>query len=445
MISLSLDARIRWKTLSGRLRWALLLVAFLLPLRNIVDKIQDLPLGNQFIDILIIGMLFGWFISSLILRTHAMSGSFVNVASALMIAYTFISLQVGNQYLHNFNLFDISDPRVQDWKNLCLLPVLYFLTLNEIKDKKWAWRMIAVMCASMALSGYYTSTQISWFSSLESRSKINGTFQFLGPNEVAAFFNQYTLLLMSVYFAMRRSQYKLLLAGLILLNLYCILFLYSRAAYIAMALGMVILFTFRNRKLLVPLIFAFILWQTVLPQKAIERIQGTKNVYGELDESSLRRLAVWQESVKIFQNNPVAGIGFGSFRYLGFDLHDTHNIYIKIMVEQGLIGLFIFLLVVLSFFFEGWKLYRQGDDELSRALGFGLVVCIPVLLVNNLFGDRWTYLELSAFLWIFAALVSRLNIISEPIYKEKLRAKYQQQPKQSLREQSSKINQGRLK
>ena len=247
---------------------------------------------------------------------------------------------------------------------------------------------------------------------------------------------------LSRYSKLPESRYKLFLLGLLLLNLYCVLFLYSRAAYIATAIGMLILFSFRNKKLLAPLIAAIILWQFVLPQKAIQRIQETTNIYGELDESSSRRLAVWRESVNIFQRSPITGVGFGVFRTLGFDLQDTHNIYIKMMVEQGIIGLFIFLLLVSTFFYEGWRLYHRGDDELSRALGFGLVVCIPVLLVNNLFGDRWTYLELSAYLWIFAGLVSRLNIISEPIYKEKLKELYQRQEKGPLRDQVSKTNSG---
>jgi len=424
--------------LSGRLRWALLLVTFLLPLRNVIDKLQNFPLGNQFIDILIAGMLLGWLLSRLALRTKLMERSPLNTAAVLLIVYTFVSLQIGNHYLHYGGILDVSDPRVQDWKNFCLLPILYFLTLNEIKDKEWAWKTVAVMCAAMLLSAYYTSTQVSWFSSLESRAKINGTFQFLGPNEVAAFFNTYTLILMSVYFSMRRSIYKILLAGLILFNLYCIVFLYSRGAYAATALGMFVLFAARNKKLLVPFVLALLLWQVLLPQKAIMRIQGTTNVYGELDESSMRRMEVWRASLVIFENNPVFGLGFGTFRHLGFDLSDTHNIYIKIMVEQGLIGMFAFLIVTCCFLYEGWRLFRWGDEELSKGLGFGLIVGILVLLVNNMFGDRWSYLELNGYLWIFAGLVTRLRVISTEAHAEKLAVRQKSEDKRPLRERLDK-------
>ena len=60
---------------------------------------------------------------------------------------------------------------------------------------------------------------------------------------------------------------------------------------------------------------------------------------------------------------------------------------------------------------EGYKLYQKGDDEESRGLGLGFFVAVFVVLINNTFGDRWTYLEIMAYLWVFAGMVARLNII----------------------------------
>ncbi len=406
--------------LIGKPRWAFLLVVLLLPLRNIVDRLQAFPLGNQYIDILIIGMLIGWPLSALTQRIKLMEKSPLSITSIFLVIYTFISLQLGNEYLRTFSHFDVSDPRVQDWKNFCLLPLLYFLTFNIILDKKWVWRTFTVMCFSMAIMAYYTFNQISWYSALVSRVKINGTFQFLGPNEVAAFLNECSIILLSVWFFMKKGLNKTLLILLILANLYCLLFIYSRGGYIAFAVGLFFLFAFKKRVLLVPLLLAAIFWQIVLPEKAIERIQGTTNVYGELDLSTERRLEMWTAGMQIFQENPIVGVGFGVFRNLGFSLKDTHNIYVKILVEQGIVGLVVFLLVVLCFIYEGSRLYRKGDDDLSRGLGLGLAISIIVLLVNNIFGDRWSYLELSAYLWIYAGLASRLRVLPSQAYQEKI-------------------------
>ncbi len=400
------------RAITGKVQWAFLCVVFLLPLRNVVEKLQDYPLGNQFLDILIFGILLGWAVSTLSQKTKFMEKTFINKAAVLLIIYTFFSLLKGSEYLGAYSFFDISDPRVQAWKNFCLLPILYFITVNNVRDKKGVWKVFTVMCLAMALMGYYTSSQVSWFSSLVSRAKLTGTFQFLGPNEVAAFYNQYTIILLGVYFFMKRGIKKTLLLLLIILNTYCMMFLYSRAAYLGAAAGLFLLFTFKKQWLLVPLLLVAVFWQVALPEKAIERFQTTTNEYGQLEDSAERRVQIWEKGMELFQENFLVGIGYGVFSQLGYNLGDTHNIYVKILVEQGAVGMLVFLILIFTFMAEGFRLYQKGNDDLSKGLGLGLVVCMFVLLVNNIFGDRWTYLELSAYLWIFAGLVARLNIIS---------------------------------
>ena len=377
-----------------------------------MDKLQAYPLGNQFLDLLIVSIIVGGFVSSLGQKKKILENTSINVITVFLILYSFISLIIGAQYLGLDSFFDISDPRVQSWKNFCLLPVLYFITVNNVRDKKEVWRVFTAMCCAMVLMGYYTSAQVSWFSSLVSRAKIAGTFQFLGPNEVAAFYNQYTVILLSVYFFMKKGVKKTLLLLLIILNTYCMMFMYSRAAYLGAAAGLFLLFTFKKQWLLVPLLLVALFWQVALPEKAIERFQTTTNEYGQLEASAERRLLIWEKGMELFRENSLVGIGYGSFSRLGYDLGDTHNIYVKIMVEQGIIGIIIFAILIFIFIKEGFRLYRNGDDDLGKGLGLGFAICIFVLLVNNIFVDRWTYLELSGYLWIFAGLVARMNIIS---------------------------------
>jgi O-antigen ligase len=192
---------------------------------------------------------------------------------------------------------------------------------------------------------------------------------------------------------------------LIFANLYCIMFTYSRGAYAGLLVGMFVLFLVKDRKMLIPLILILLFWQNILPEKVIARIKETKTESVQLDESSQRRIDIWQASMNIFKKDPIEGIGFLVFRCLGFDLGDTHNIYVKLLTEQGIIGFVIFFILVFSFIREGFSLYQKGEDELGQGMGLGLLAGVLVLLVNNLFGDRWTYLEPNAYLWVFVGLV----------------------------------------
>jgi len=399
--------------LGGNTRLALMMVAFLLPLRNVIERVQLFPGGNQFLDIMLIGVLIGGMFKARPPEDAAVKKSSINAIAIITVIYMLFSLFRGDYYLYNGLNFDIKDSRVQDWKNFALMPLLFFLNFKNNTTKKEVWTMFAVVCCGIFVSGYYTAHQIGWHSSLESRERIRGTFQFLGPNEVAAFFNGYTIILMSVLYGLKKGRNKTLLLILVLSNIYCITFLYSRGAYLGLMVGMFILFSLKDKKMLAPIFLVLLLWQTVLPQNVVDRIKETKTETGKLDESSQRRIDIWQQSMTYFKSSPITGIGFGSFRHLGLDLGDTHNIYIKILTEQGAIGIIILMITLFCFIKEGWQLYQKGDDELSKSMGLGFFCCIFVFMVNNLFGDRWSYLEPNAYLWVFAGLVARLNAIAQ--------------------------------
>jgi O-antigen ligase len=399
----------------GKGRWALVLLTLIIPLRNVIEKVQEYPGGNQVIDILVAGTLVSWFVScTMTERRPFFEKSSMNFIAAMLIIYTTFSMLLGNYNLNGTFAIHLSEERIKDWKNFCLMPVLFFVTLNNITDRKWIIRILLAMVLSIVLMEYYTVDQIRMFSSLMSREKISGTFQFLGPNEVAAFFNLYTTIMIGVFFCLKPSRLaKWLLLVMIFINTFCIAFLYSRGAYLGFVVGLTFVFLFKAKKLLLPLVLIAVLWQTVLPEKVIERIKGTTNAYGQLDESTLRRLYIWEKGIDLYRKSPLVGMGYGVFRTLGLDLGDTHNIYIKHLVEQGLVGTFIFLMIILCLMRMGYVLYKKGKDDLSKGMGLGLMACQMVLIVNNLFGDRWSYFELNAYLWIFAGLVGRFIVISE--------------------------------
>lgn len=408
--------------ITGRPRWALLFIIALFPLRNIVDKLQTMPLGQHWDKILFITILIGFLFEVSSKKVKISSPKFFNLSCLFLVFYTFFSLIKGSVYLGSLHLFDISDSRVQTWKNFCELPLLYFLSLNLFRDHKWIARVIVVTCLVMAYMTQYLFADISWYSDLASRDKIRGTFSYLGPNEVAAFFNQYAVLLIGLFLFIRKKWLKFLLLALIVGNIYVVLFLYSRGAYMGFLVGLLGIALLRKRSWIIPLVLILFFWQAILPQQVQERILMTTDEFGDLDPSALNRVTVWKKSMDVFGSNPIFGVGFGVFRELGFELGDTHNIYVKILVEQGVVGIFIFILLITALFVQGLRLYRDGDDW-AKGLGLGFVCCLLVMLVNNIFGDRWTYAEVSSNLWVFAALVTRLNLMKNecPVESENSR------------------------
>src|SRR3989338_9130028 len=97
-----------FRAITGKVQWALLCVVFLLPLRNVVEKLQDYPLGNQFLDILIFSIIVGWIVSSLGQKKKLLENTSINASAISLILYTFISLIFGAEYFVLYSFFYIS-------------------------------------------------------------------------------------------------------------------------------------------------------------------------------------------------------------------------------------------------------------------------------------------------------------------------------------------------
>lgn len=397
-------------SLTGKVKYGLLFLIPLLPLQNIFMKLQVFPLGKDFNDILLIGMLIGWFIYKSSQKQPVFDKSSYNKILFFYLIYTYITLWRGSSYLGFPAPLSASDPRVQNWKNYMILPLLFLLTFNNINDKRELRRLFIFMCLSMFLMDYYTVRQVRWITAWWNRTKLHGTFVWLGANEVAAFYATYTLILLGIFLFIKEKRLKIILAILIFLNFYCDLFLFSRGAYLATLVGFLFISVLRQKKLIIPLVLIIVFWQVALPKDVVERIKFTKQE-GQLDPSAASRLTYWQESIKYFEDSPLIGVGFNVFSHLGFK-RDTHNLFLRTLAEQGIIGLSFLLWIMLLALRRGWRLYKNTEDRFLKGLGLGFCACVLAVMVGNFFGDRWTYLQLGAFFWVFLGMVERGNIIA---------------------------------
>ena len=77
------------------------------------------------------------------------------------------------------------------------------------------------------------------------------------------------------------------------------------------------------------------------------------------------------------------------------------------LVETGVIGLLLFVSLLVRFFWTGLMLHWKARDPLAKALGLGLAGWMVCLTVANLFGDRWSFLQVNGYMWVIAGLTAR--------------------------------------
>jgi O-antigen ligase len=407
-------------------KWGILFLIPVLPLDSVLSKMQSFPLGKDFIDIMLIALIIGWFLKTLFNKVNLFEGSALNIIILFLIIYTFLSYYIGNNYLKDFSSFDITNSRLQTWKNYVILPLIFLIVLNNIRDKKHLkWLVYLMMFVIFLMSfKFFRNYRFIDKSYYRDGMRWTGTFTYLGPNEYAAFFSHYLFIALGILLSMKSKLIRVFLLSAVGLSLYSVIFLFSRGSYVATYLTIALSgFLRKNLIVIIAVITLSLAWHTLLPRSVVERIEMTTNESNELESSAEKRVQIWKTSMDLFKANYVSGIGFGTFPYLGFTLGDTHNLYVKILLEQGVVGFLIFLIMILVALFNGWKLYINARDDFLKGLGFGFVMCTISLLISNFFGDRWTYVPLGAYYWVFMALVVRGNIITQKEIRNKNRDK----------------------
>jgi len=166
----------------------------------------------------------------------------------------------------------------------------------------------------------------------------------------------------------------------------------------------------KDRKLLVLLGIFLLTWEAVVPTAVRQRVTMTKSSSsGRIEASAQERVDLWTNAEQAFLRSPIVGNGYATFQleeHVG-DLRDTHNWYVKVLVETGILGLIPVLFMLQQMLSTSYRLLKRATDPLYSGLGAGLFVAICSCLVANCFGDRWTYLEITGLLWILLAAAIR--------------------------------------
>ena len=385
----------------------------LLPLQTLRFKLHDFPLGAQWIDLMLLGCMIGaWRQGQSIFPKTGLSRLVLILA-----VVTYISLWRGSFFLDGALPLWFSDPRVSDWKNYLVIPLLFYVTTACIRDKKQMKILLFCMCLTLlSLNRAFINTMSHRdMSAFSYDIRDAGAMGYAGVNGLAALEACISVFLMSMYSIHKEKWPRIGYLFMLGTCLVALMYTMSRGGYAALLLGTLFVGLLKNKKLLLVLIVFLFTWQTLVPPAVRERVFMTHDDNGQLDPSAGDRVKLWENAVGYIKANPVFGVGFDTYKFMHAlgPYEDTHNYYIKVMLEQGIIGLSIFLAILFNLFSRGFRLYRTSSDHFARGLGFGLAAMVLACAVTNLFGDRWTYIEETGYMWVITGFVARCQMLAE--------------------------------
>jgi putative inorganic carbon (HCO3(-)) transporter len=381
-----------------------------LPYRTMQDHFQGLPLATNLVTILLVCILIGAFF-----KGKRPPSSKLYVTWFLFVLYLYFSMWIGTAMGNEPPPLWLSDLNFVGWKDYIVLPLLFLAAGMVIEDRQHVRNVILIVAVALFLvdrSALAESLSHSWTAFDESK-RTSGPIAY-GPNQLAAFLAQFGMFFWGVARILKRPRVKLVLYSLVGMTLLTTLYTFSRAAYIAVLVSAFCLALVKDRKLIIVLVAFMFTWQVLLPAAVTERVSMTHNSDGKLDESAQERVDLWTQSRDIFLRSPIFGAGFSSFQYGNHtdNLKDTHNYFVKVLVETGVIGFFFFVALLIQLIIAGYRLFRKAEDPLYKALGLGFFLAMISCTIANLFGDRWTYVEINGLLWALAGAVLRADALS---------------------------------
>lgn len=408
---------------------AFFLVPFI-PLQNILNYANIYPFGKDINDLMLFAMLVRWVLDrkkgNLTQRWkgwHKNEEKFflkspVNLPIFLLILWTFIELIRGANYLGYGYTISFDDERFIEWKDYLMMPTLFFIIYNNIKNPRHVEILIVLMgCSLLTLDrNFYQAAQERDMTQEYSQWRFGGAGgQALGGNALAVFQAQYAAVMFFMFLSAQKTWQKFFFGFVTIFTYYCLMFSFSRSGYLAGVVTLLFIGIVKERRLLIGLALVVIFWQAILPQSVQQRITMTKGDDGQYDTTMMQRIGMWELAKGIISANPIAGAGFRVSPYLKIHVEgfkytwaSFHSGYVETTVELGFVGVLLYILFFGMGAYCGWELYRVADNEFHKGLGLACIACVLAILSGNAAGTYWNYMNVMGFYWTLLGMVARL-------------------------------------
>lgn len=306
----------------------------------------------------------------------------------------------------------------------------YFLAVNTAfsfnQKRLLIWSMVtAGFIASLyGIYQYIVAVPIppNWVDQAEAGVRTR-VFSFIGsPNVLGS----YLVLLLPVAAALfqitKSRRARLFLAASTLAMLACLVFTFSRGAWLAFLASAAVFGVLQDRRFLILILAGAILLPAVSPSVG-QRLQYTFS--SKYIESSQRggRFARWDQALDRLAAHPVTGVGLGRFGGATAARHNipgtfyVDNYYLKLATETGLVGAAAFLWVILSVIrLLSGVIKASSADPVRRALACGITAGVVGVLIHNGVENIFEVPMMQTLFWILLGVAAHIPLAGTPSF-----------------------------
>jgi O-antigen ligase len=285
--------------------------------------------------------------------------------------------------------------------------IVYFMVVNHLQSKRQVRNYLWAMLLTCAVVSVVAMTNIP------GGERISAPFE--GETGEPNTFGGYLVLMISVTLGLLLTassfRNQLVYFSLACLAAIPLLYTQSRSSYLAaIPAVLTLVWLTEKRQWIVPLaVLLGLCLPLIAPQPAKERIRYTfvqgktrKDVVQiggvKLDTSTSARLVSWQEASKDWIHHPILGYGVTGYRFVDAQ-------YVRAITETGLLGLFFFLVLVITLFREARRAYKGAADPLTRGLTMGFLAGYTGLLFHAIGANTFIIVRIMEPFWFLAGMV----------------------------------------
>jgi O-antigen ligase len=298
---------------------------------------------------------------------------------------------------------------------VAMLAVLEVMLVDQAAIR----RMIgAIYLSAVVPVGYTMVLVITHHSQFTSGgfARFEGTFA--QPNPFAIYLTLLIVMGVAIFPHLTRRN-KFLMTALLLCSLVALYSTFTRSAWLAAAVAvLMVAFMGRRRLLIGGLVMAAVLSLVLVPT-IIQRFADlgqSSSPNGYATNSLVWRFDYWDQVLPLAAKDPITGIGLGMSSFETVQAKEPHNDPLRAYVETGLVGLLAYFLLLISMGMvarQAMRFTKRRRGTYERSIAVGFACCVMAFVVLSLVSNVITQVVV---LWYYVAFAAAAYAVTR--YRE---------------------------
>lgn len=299
----------------------------------------------------------------------------------------------------------------------------YFIIINTIENKKQFKSLLYLFVIAAALSAVYGIYQYifgdvysqAWLDAEmfeDIKMRVYSTFE--NPNVYGEYLILAIPIAVSLFWTEKGFWKKAFLLGIVAITTLAMVLTFSRGCWLGILLALAILAVIIDRRFIILGLIGLMCLPFVLPDTIIQRFTSI----GDMSDSSTSyRVYIWMGSLAMLKDYWFSGVGLGEtsfntiyplYSYNNIQAPHSHNLYLQIVSQFGILGLIMFLGVVYNFYKEATiSMLKKKNIILA-----GIVAGMTGFFLESMFDYTWYNYRVILIFWMvlaFGTVASKLG------------------------------------